>query len=327
MTWGISKGLAAPVQFGNRSADIDAVRVVGIVAIVAGHIWTVGPFSDFLYAWHVPVFFLLTGYLWKPGRTVRGEMSRRARTLIVPYALWLIIIAVAYCGSLLVDGKPFPSEQIRNALYGGSFAVRPFSAFWFVTVLFFVAVIYRALETTPVWVPWAVAAAGILGAHAFGPAMAKSPLSLALAFPCLTFLLAGTELRRLIPYITKPLAVGLLLTLLGTVLAITGVVAPVDMKGGDFGTPIASVVNAVAISFGLILVARGTVPMLSAAWQKALTALALVGFVVVLSHAFFLFVLDTPPTGGWIDLPVAIIVPWMVALGLARTRLRRWLIG
>lgn len=327
MTWGESKGLAAPVQNDSRSADIDAVRIVGIVAVVAGHIWMVGRFSDFLYAWHVPVFFLLTGYLWKPGRTVRGELSRRARTLIVPYALWLVVIAVAYCGSLLAEGKPFPAEQIRNAVYGGSFAVRPFSAFWFVTVLFFVAVIYRALENTPTWVPWAVAGVGLLSASAFGPAMAKSPLSVALALPCLVFLLAGTELKRLIPHITKPLAVGLFLALLGTALVVTGVIEPVDMKGGDFGTPILSVVNAVAISFGLILIARGTVPMLSAAWQRALTTLALVGFVVVLSHAFFLFLLNTPPTGGWIDLAVALLVPWFMALGLARTRLRRWLIG
>lgn len=327
MTWGEARSVVQTDQTRVRSADIDLVRVLGIAAIVAGHVWTTGLPSDFLYAWHVPIFFILTGYLWTPGRSFGSEVSKRTRALLVPYGFWLLIVASIFAAVQVLRGLPFPVQQIRNALYGGTFAVRPFSAFWFVTVLFLVAILYRVLEKLPAWAPWVIAGGGIAFVHAFGSTMAASPLSAALAFPCLTFVLVGVQFKRLIPRVPVPAVLGGLLVVLGGAAVLSGLIRPMDMKIGDFGTPVVSLLNAVGMSAGFILIARAVIAFLSPQWQRSITALAVVGFVVVLSHAVVLAILETPSSGRWTDFGVALAAPWLLGLLIARTRLRRILVG
>lgn len=280
-----------------------------------------------MLAWHVPVFFILTGYLWKPGRTVREELSRRSRTLLVPYAVWLAVIGCLYIGAFFVGTGSLPVEELRNAIYGGAFAVRPFSAFWFVTVLFFAAVLYRCLERLPHFVGWGLAGVGLVGALFAGELMSKTPLGIALAVPCLIFILIGRELPKLQRLIKHQLLVGVLLLAGGLSLVIFNILEPLDIKNGNFGTTGLSVTNAAAISFGLILLANSAYRRLTAAAHRVTTRLATVGFVVVLTHAYVLALLGTQPTGSWSDFAVALIAPWIIGLILVRTPARRWAVG
>jgi acyltransferase len=66
---------------GTRSVPFDAVRVLAMLAILAGHVWVNGPARLFLYTWHVPIFFVLSGYLWKPNRSLAGEVKNRVRSV------------------------------------------------------------------------------------------------------------------------------------------------------------------------------------------------------------------------------------------------------
>src|SRR6478609_9373400 len=87
-----------------RSAGIDAVRVVGIAAVIFGHTFR-GPLThEFLYAWHVPVFFFLTGYLWTPGRTLRQEFVNRGLTLGLPYIGWFVVISLLLIADMARKG-------------------------------------------------------------------------------------------------------------------------------------------------------------------------------------------------------------------------------
>lgn len=59
-----------------RVAWIDGVKSIGILAMIAGHIWPSGTlFDKFIHVWHMPIFFFLSGYLfsekhWKIGRHI-----------------------------------------------------------------------------------------------------------------------------------------------------------------------------------------------------------------------------------------------------------------
>lgn len=310
-----------------RAADLDAIRLIGIVAVVVGHVWTAGPFTDALFAWHVPIFFVLTGHLWKPGRTVRDEAARRAKTLLIPYLSWLVVISAAFAAVAYMRSGALPVEALRNAVYGGAFAVRPYSAFWFVTVLFFTTVLYRWLERFPTWVAWATAGLGLLSSLFAGSLMAKTPLGIALAVPCLVFVLVGRELPSMVGRIRYKAAVGVVLIVAGTALTAAGALQPLNMKDGDFGTVVLSVVNASAISLGLILAVGALYRGARSVVNQLTIQLASAGLVVVLTHAFFLYLLSTPPAGSILDAAVALLVPFAIALLVARSRLRRWLIG
>jgi fucose 4-O-acetylase-like acetyltransferase len=66
-----------------------------VTLVVIGHSWTLLPDSaldnhlyDFLYAWHVPAFVLVTGYLSRSFAWDRVRLWRLVRTVAVPYLLF-----------------------------------------------------------------------------------------------------------------------------------------------------------------------------------------------------------------------------------------------
>ena len=63
---------------GPRQPGPDLVRIVGLAAIVIGHVYSAEHEVRLAtYTWHVPVFFILSGYLWQPGR---GAACRYGQT-------------------------------------------------------------------------------------------------------------------------------------------------------------------------------------------------------------------------------------------------------
>lgn len=148
----------------SRSVGIDAVRVLGIAAVIFGHVYT-GPVThQFIYAWHVPLFFVLTGYLWKRGRPLTRELLTRGRTLALPYAGWFVVISVLVTAVAMLSGRETSFDVLFGPAWGGANARGPFGTFWFVSVLFFTAVLFRMLERLPRPVVWLIAVVGLAGA-------------------------------------------------------------------------------------------------------------------------------------------------------------------
>lgn len=311
-----------------RLVDVDLVRVLGLGAVVLGHVVTVGLLPVALYAFHVPLFFFLTGYLWRPGRTVARELRTRARTLLVPYACWLGIISVVLLvGLQLAEHRPIAWHAIAGGVRGGTSAVRPFTAFWFVPVLFGAAVLTRALERLRPSARWAVAIAGLVAGTAVGPLLAHLPLGLGLVWPGASLVLLGQLLPGLLARVRRPALTGAILVIAGETPVLAGWIRPFDMKPGSFGTPFLSLAAAFAITGGLMLLARTLAPVLSERIRRVITLLAGYAMTIILTHAAVLFVLNTPPVGGPLDLIAALLVPCLGAALLSRTPLRRALVG
>ena len=321
----LNAGCTATVSY--RATAVDAVRVVGIVAVVAGHDWA-NPFVDHLvYPWHVPVFFFLTGYLWRSDRSVTKEIRNRGRSLLIPYAAWLAVIATAYFGMLALTAHFLPITDVAKAAYGGSLVGRPFSAFWFVTALFFATLIVRVLEKSGHGAAWWVAAAGLAACTLAGDKVARAPLAIGVAVPCMIFILAGTWFRERRARITRPMTIGLSLIAVSSILVFTGISPPLRLKYGDFGFPVLGVMVAIMISAGLLLVFEETLRSLRGAPALAITRMAQAGLVVVLSHAFVLWLLNTPPSGSFVALALCLVCPWTLGIILIHTPLSPILVG
>ena len=68
-----------------RLAGIDVLRVLGIIAVIVGHGWgQVDWVRAAIYSWHVPLFFVLTGYFWSSDRSMSDEARRRGDSLARP---------------------------------------------------------------------------------------------------------------------------------------------------------------------------------------------------------------------------------------------------
>lgn len=326
--------LDKPAQAGaaTRSGAIDALRVVAVVGIVAGHVWS-GPLVDaWLYTWHVPAFFLLSGYLWKtrePGArgAVRAEAGKRLRTIMVPYAAWLAVTLLIHVVMLNVRDQ-FQPEAVILPVVGGSLNAGPFGAYWFMPALFLSAVAFRALEVVPLALRITAIIAITAALYPVGQDLALLPLSVGVSGGALIFMLAGQGLRHIRARVRWPIRVGALCLLTGLVPTLIGRPASLDIKYGEFGTPVLGIVAAVLISSGLLLILEGVFTRLPAAVHAVSTSLAAGCLMVVLTHTYVLWLLEIPEEERpfWVLL-LALAVPWGIALVLHRTPLSRVLLG
>ncbi len=311
-----------------RSGAIDAVRVAGIIAVVLGHC-VIGPWvRPALYSWHVPLFFILAGYFWSEDRSLKSEIIHRARSLGRPYLSWLLLIAVVFLplDSTLEGFKPgLVTAQFRN----GQTSAMSYSTFWFVSVLFFTVLLRRGLQVVPRPVVWTVAGMGVIAAPAIGPVLARTPLAVGSALPCMAFLFLGSAARTVRPHITRPGLVGAALLSASAAALASGMVLPVDIKQGNYGTPILSIISATMISLGLILCAEAGFARLPSPAGRAATGLAKAGFVVVLVHPFILWFLIkfVPTLTMWPVFILTLTIAWLIALIAQRSVAVPWLTG
>lgn len=276
----------APVA---RSVPLDAVRVVAMLAIVAGHVWVEGPVRPFLYSWHVPVFFLLSGYLWKAGRPLGQIATRRARSLLVPYAAWVVILG-AVALSIEFSQSGFDPLRVLQILWGGQFATgRPFWAIWFVPTLYFASVIYALIARLSLLAQWAIAVVlCVVSVYVPGQFVQYLPLGLGLALPGVLFIIAGVTLRRLRPLISHPVWTAIVLLAASFTIIALEISDPVDLKQLDLGTPVLSAVIAITISAGLVLLAEGLLAHVPAGWASVVTPLARASLTVLFLHVLVL---------------------------------------
>lgn len=137
--------LKSPPQEG-RIHWVEMVRGIGMFCIVFGHaIRGVGLAGKMVFAFHVPLFFFLSGYLFRDGASLwKDVICKRGKKLLVPYIVFgmLSILIYQLLGRLAADilGKDFYTfrESIAWLLYGFCKANAPL---WFLPCLFLTNII------------------------------------------------------------------------------------------------------------------------------------------------------------------------------------------
>ena len=80
-----------------RIEHIDVARGLGILLVVIGHNPLVAdmpnPLFDVIYAFHIPLFFFLSGLFFKPEQPFLSLVARRTDMLLKPYAVVLLALA------------------------------------------------------------------------------------------------------------------------------------------------------------------------------------------------------------------------------------------
>lgn len=76
---------------------IDSLKAAGIFAVVLGHI--ASPFGEFIFSWHMPLFFMVAGFFLKFDRNFKEQIARDSRRLLIPYFVFAVV------GLLIEVGK------------------------------------------------------------------------------------------------------------------------------------------------------------------------------------------------------------------------------
>jgi fucose 4-O-acetylase-like acetyltransferase len=120
-----------------RIAYIDIARGIGILLIVLGHndLSEYHPFlHKFVYSFHIPLFFFLSGMFFKPERPFRDLLKRRFDSLLKPF---LFIIFAIYLFEAGFGNMTFPVMlgRIAKSLYANGFYL-DWVQLWFIPHLF-----------------------------------------------------------------------------------------------------------------------------------------------------------------------------------------------
>lgn len=128
---------------------LDVGKGLGMVLVMLGHSDIPDPIKTYIYTFHMPLFFFLSGYLFsiKKYPKVTGFLLKRLKTLILPYLCFSI---VAYFWFLLVRhlGLVHYSHDLITPLIGSIVAIRKSDwtvhsgALWFVACLFCTELIF-----------------------------------------------------------------------------------------------------------------------------------------------------------------------------------------
>jgi len=117
-----------------RKEWIDITKGIGIIAVVAGHIY-VGNIKLIIFMFHMPLFFFLSGYLFNPKHDKKKYFKKKVIHLLVPYVMFLLLI---YYGFFFIINKEHIDilGLLIKPIIGGRFLINETGVFWFVPVLF-----------------------------------------------------------------------------------------------------------------------------------------------------------------------------------------------
>lgn len=142
-----------------RLGYIDIAKGVAMLCIIAGH-FGIASVDRVVYTFHVPLFFLVSGYFLSTRLDIRTFIMQKARQLLVPYVcaglgimLSAALINLAMGSTLHAIGED--TLRILGALIYGAgsahtepFAIRQIGLLWFLLGLFFSMIMVRlALRT------------------------------------------------------------------------------------------------------------------------------------------------------------------------------------
>ena len=314
---------------------IDTLKGIGIVLVVIGHS-TSGTIYDLIYLFHMPLFFIIAGMVFRP-TPMAAYILRRARTLLVPYAVFLVALSLLEALLDVRSGKALPqiatdlAASFPQDLYGGRALTGDFGAFWFVPTLFLALCAYNLLRN---WLgqpdsPRMTAAmlAIFLAAYPLGPL--NTPWNLSVDAMALVFIWVGDlwstffqlrpDDRPEYPHpngtVFRPEVPAILAVAISTAAAGLLLAEPFDMKFGNYGTPLLSVLNAVAITHLLATACRALCR--HPAFTRVFVPLGQASLVILFVHRFFvLHLLDRLPVPAVVT--IALAIPFLVWLVLRR---------
>ena len=148
--------------------------------------------------------------------------------------------------------------------------------------------------------------------------------SAATALGCLVFVLAGQVLRTQRHCVRRPLLTGAALVVVGLAPIVADEVASLNLKAGAFGTPYLSILCAVAISTGILLVCEWAADVLPPLLLRPVVPLATAALPLLFTHTLVMALYDSQVQADtrWYVFAAALVLPWVLGLLIARTRLR-----
>lgn len=197
-----------------RQVFLDIAKGIGIIFVLFSHSCGFPIFGNAIVDFYMPLFFFITGYVYRPGRCVKDNIKRKLKQLLIPYAGYTFILYLEHIATGWIK-QELTTEYLvmpiigalysRAALYADMsgeniyFLIINNGVMWFITAMAMAGIFYYLLvETFLSDGKKRMAIGGILIALTIGMAYCPYllPWSLDIVPACTLFMLVGAFLGQ-----------------------------------------------------------------------------------------------------------------------------------
>ena len=114
------------ILIAERLSWLDILKGIGIILVVIGHVYSNRTVFNWLYSFHMPLFFLAAGWGYKE-KTILTDIKGRIQTLLVPYFSFGLLVLLYW---QVLERRFRDSENFFSSLYNLTTGLM-----WFVTAL------------------------------------------------------------------------------------------------------------------------------------------------------------------------------------------------
>jgi len=139
-----------------RISFIDIARAIAIILIVFGHTIVhssnCGIIFKLIYSFHVALFFIISGYVYKnKNNNYFDFIKNKFIRIMIPYFIWGLLFLIPYflfgsdvASEVGVNSSFSIKQMLLNVLYGVGYnnALKQNSALWFLPALFSMELVY-----------------------------------------------------------------------------------------------------------------------------------------------------------------------------------------
>lgn len=128
----------------HRDEYIDILKGIGIILVIWGH--TSSFLFNEIYAFHMPLFFLLSGCFFSTHLPFKDFLKKKVNHLIIPFIIFFLLSCLYYWGILAVTGRFTTNSlySLKNIFpYNNELINTPL---WFFYALFWMSLIYYLLR-------------------------------------------------------------------------------------------------------------------------------------------------------------------------------------
>jgi len=128
----------------NRNTTIDIAKGIGIFLVLWGH--TQCAIKPYIYVFHMPLFFLLSGYVFNNKDSVIETFKKKIRSLGVPFLFFLVFQRIGFVIISLIDGT------FKHSYLLVWTPIEPWGhigVLWFFISLFTISIIFSMVNKIP----------------------------------------------------------------------------------------------------------------------------------------------------------------------------------
>lgn len=173
---------------------IDIYRGFGILFMIMGHVYFGSIFNKWIHAFHMPMFYFVTGYFYNSKLGILDFTKKKARSLLVPYFVFCIICSLLFCA---INGKLYWLEML-DIIWINNKGWIPIGPMWYLTSLFIALIIFKLIDYVPnKYIKGAICAMiSIFGCMVSTTIVFTLPWSMMAAFVSVVFLYVGSLVKQ-----------------------------------------------------------------------------------------------------------------------------------